>query len=746
MSETILKKQYPVTGLSCASCASGAEHVLRHTPGVVDARVNFATGMATVAFRPQEVDAYGLKAAVDGAGFGLLISEDEQQDAQTLQQLHAQKLHDLKRELLWSALLSLPVAVLGMWFMDLPGINYLLWALSTPVVFWLGRRFFIGAYKQLRQGRANMDTLVALSTGIAYAFSVFNTLLPHFWHQRGLHAHVYFEAAAVIITFILLGKFLEERAKAGTSEAIRELMGLQPDTVLKLLPGGGQQQIPLQQVLEGDLLLVRPGERIPVDGQVVDGSSYVDESMLSGEPVAVPKQAGDALYAGTLNQKGSFGMLALKVGRDTLLSHIIRKVRQAQESKAPMQQLADKVAAVFVPAVLMIALLTFAVWLLIEGSAGFSHALMAAVTVLVIACPCALGLATPTALMVGIGKAARQGILVKDAESLERAQALTDLVLDKTGTLTEGHPRVEALYWAEGLQPQQQTEALQALLALEFPSEHPLAGAIVAHLQAMGLERDERTAEDFESHTGMGVSALLDGQKWHAGNLRLMQQAGVAPSPELLTLAQEQGAMGKTCILLSDAQRMLAMACLSDPLRPTAAEAIAALQAQGIRVHMATGDQPGTAQHVAQSLGIAEVHAGLLPSDKEALVSRLKAEGKVVGMVGDGINDAQALALSDVGIAMGEGSAIAMDVAQMTLLGGDLRRLPQALHLSRLTVRTLRQNLFWAFVYNTLSIPLAAGVLYPLNGFLLDPMWASAAMAMSSLSVVGNSLWLKWRA
>jgi Cu2+-exporting ATPase len=626
-----------------------------------------------------------------------------------------------------------------MFFMDMPYANWIMLVLATPVVFYFGRNFFINAFKQARNGKASMDTLVALSTGVAWLFSTFNTLYPEFWHARGLHAHVYFEAAAVVIAFISLGKLLEEKAKSNTSSALKKLIGLQPQTVTRVLEDGSLELTPIQAVLAGQLLLVKPGEKIPVDGSVQNGSSYVDESMISGEPVPVLKQAGEKLFAGTINQKGSFQFIAEKVGSDTVLAQIIRLVKEAQGSKAPVQRLVDKIAGIFVPIVIGISILTFISWMILGGENAFTHGLLTAITVLVIACPCALGLATPTAIMVGVGKGAENNILIKDAESLERAHLVNAIVLDKTGTITEGHPTVEAIEIAAGYDP----ATIKAILAaIESRSEHPLADAVVRYLKTEGVKSIE--VDSAESITGMGIKAAYNGKQYTLGNQRFLEQEGVTLPAVIQSRKNQLELEANTVILLAENKTVVALVAITDKIKSGSAAAIAQLEKSGVEVYMLTGDNRHTAAAIARQLNLKHFEAEQLPGDKAEFIKQLKAKGKIVAMVGDGINDSQALAEADVSIAMGKGSDIAMDVAKMTLIGSDLNSIPKALNLSHKTVHAIRQNLFWAFIYNIIGIPLAAGILYPVNGFLLDPMIAGAAMALSSVSVVANSLRLKF--
>ncbi|MBX2972559.1 MAG: copper-translocating P-type ATPase [Flavobacteriales bacterium] len=734
-----VERTFPVTGMTCASCVLHVEKALQATPGVESVNVNLATNTAQVGWDEAETDDRALQKAVQDAGYGLLIT-DEGEAMSTAESAQQERMLALRKRLVAAIILSVPLVVIGMFFMHAPWANGVMWVLSTPVALVFGRQFFINAWKQARHRTANMDTLVALSTGVAYAFSVFNVLYPSFWTSRGLEAHVYFEAAAVVITFILLGKFLEERAKAGTSSAIRKLMGLRPNTVLRVASDGAAQEVPIAEVNVDDILIVRPGESIAVDGVVVDGESYVDESMISGEPVPVAKSAGAALLAGTINQKGSLRMRAQRVGAATLLAQIVRTVQEAQGSKAPVQKLVDKIAAVFVPVVIGIAVVSALLWWLLGGEHAFTQGLMALVTVLVIACPCALGLATPTAIMAGMGKGAENGILIKDAESLERARRITAVVLDKTGTITEGRPEVQE---AIGLED---TEAAAALLAIEARSEHPLAEAVVDHLRNAPVASTNGAANviRFESLTGKGVKAEVSGTTWIVGNRRLLEENGIRIAGEWRDHERRWQEAARTVVWMADATTVRAALAIADRIKPSAVEAIARLKAEGITVYMQTGDARRTAQVVAAEVGITEFRSEVLPKDKAAFVAGLQQQGHVVAMVGDGINDSEALAKADVSIAMGKGSDIAMDVARMTLISTDLNALPRAIELSRRTVAVIRQNLFWAFVYNVIGIPIAAGALYPVNGFLLDPMIAGAAMALSSVSVVGNSLRLRW--
>lgn len=727
---TPVKKAFPVMDMSCASCAAKVENTLKSQKGVLNASVNLATATVSVEYIPSMVEAADLKSAVQSAGYDLLTEENKQK-SETLEDIHQKKLERLKRKTYWALALSIPVVVIGMFFMNMPYANQIMWIMSTPVVLWSGRDFFRNAWKQTMHRSANMDTLVALSTGVAYLFSVFNTLNPGFWHDRGLHAHVYFEASAVIVAFILLGKLLEEKAKGKTSSSIKKLMGLQPKSVTIVHTGGHQKEIPVEEVKINDIILVKPGEKIAVDGVVTEGNSYVDESMLSGEPVPVLKKKKEKVYAGTINQKGSFRFKAEKVGSETMLAQIIKMVGEAQGSKAPVQKLADKIAGIFVPVVILIAIASFAAWNIFGGDNGFTQGLLALITVLVIACPCALGLATPTAIMVGIGRGAEKGILIKDAESLELAKKINTVILDKTGTITLGKPEVSQSYWAHD-----DPFSKRILYSMEKQSEHPLADAVVRQLgDNEGIELSH-----FESLTGQGVKAIVDGERYFAGNKRLLEEQGISIEASFLEYERMWSEEAKTVIWFADSKKALAIFAVSDEIKPTSKTAIQELQNLGIEVYMLTGDNESTAGVVAEKAGVHHYKAGLLPEQKAAFVKQLQEKGKIVAMVGDGINDSTALAQADVSIAMGKGSDIAIDVAKMTIISSDLTKIPEAIRLSKSTVATIRQNLFWAFIYNLIGIPIAAGILYPVNGFLLNPMFAGAAMALSSVSVVTNSL------
>ena len=728
------RQTFPVLNMSCAACAARVEKTIAKLPGVTNAAVNFAAATIAVEYDPDELTPEAMKHALEEEGYGLITDTGKKMEDEA-EKAHLQHLKRLKLRTSWAIILALPVAVIGMAFMDKPWAGWISWVRATPVVFWLGSDFFASAWKQLRHRSANMDTLVANSTGIAYLFSVVNLLFPDFWLRHGITPHVYFEASSVIIAFILLGRLLEERAKGQTSTAIKKLMGLRPTTVTRLDGNGKQQTVEIERIDIGDTIVVKPGERIAVDGIVSEGESNVDESMLSGEPIPVTKQPGAHVYAGTINLKGSFLFTAQNVGEGTVLAQIIRMVQDAQGSKAPVQKLVDRIAAIFVPVVMSIALLSFILWFALDSTDGFSHGLLALVTVLIIACPCALGLATPTAIMVGIGKGAENGILIKDAESLETAGKVDAVLLDKTGTVTEGRPQVTDVAWLEG-----KSGALPILIALEQLSEHPLADAVTSHF---GCALASQQISNFKSITGQGIMGECNGSTYLAGNLQLLADHNIDCDRSLVAKADSWSKEAKTVIYFADSKQLLAIIAITDRIKDSSAKAVELLHKAGIEVYMLTGDNEDAARHVANLAGIKHFRAEIRPDGKAEFVKQLQQQGRHVAMVGDGINDSAALAQADLSIAMGQGSDIAMDVAHVTILSSDLLKVPETITLSKLTVRTIRQNLFWAFIYNTIGIPVAAGILYPVCGFLLNPMVAGLAMAMSSVSVVSNSLRLK---
>ncbi|MDR1583678.1 MAG: heavy metal translocating P-type ATPase [Prevotellaceae bacterium] len=739
-----VKKTFPTLQMGCAACATRIEKVIRKQAGVVTVSVNFATATTTVEYQPGIISPKDIRDAVQDAGYELLVNdndyedndadEDDEDAGKTLSEIQRKNFDTLKQNILCAAILSLPIVIISMFFMDMPYGNEIMWLLSTPVIFLWGKNFFVNTWKQAKYRTVSMDTLVALSTGIAYLFSVFNTLFPDFWIKRGVHPHVYFEAAAVIITFILLGRFLEEKAKAGTSSAIKKLIGLQPKTVTVINSEGDETsytQISVRKITVGTIILAHPGEKIAADGIVTGGSSYVDESMLSGEPAPVSKQLGDKVFAGAINQKGSFVYKALKTGKHTLLAQIISMVQDAQGSRAPVQKSVDRVIEIFVPAVMSIAAISFVIWLIFGGERGITNGLLALVTTMIIACPCALGLATPMAIMVGIGKGAEKGILIKDAESIEMAKKINAIVLDKTGTLTEGRPTVTDIFWLNG-----DDSKKDILFSLEKQSEHPLSEAITSYFDGLfsGL------VDNFESLTGEGIKGMVGGQIYYAGSYNFLFKNNISIDECLVEEANKFGKQSKTTVWFAGEQDAIAVIAIADKIKETSKTAVKQLQAANIEIYMLTGDNEAAASAMAANLGILNYKSGILPQEKAMFVKQLQSEGKIVAMVGDGINDSAALAQADLSIAMGNGSDIAIDVAKMTIISSDLTKIPDAISLSVHTVRTIHQNLFWAFIYNFIGIPIAAGILYPFNGFLLNPMIAGAAMALSSISVVCNSL------
>jgi len=723
----IENKTYPVLNMHCAGCASNVEKTVNGLPGVEKGAVNLAANTLSIEFDRLVLSPESLQKAIQEAGYDLIIEEDNALELQEEEQ--RKRYNKLKIKTIGAWVFAIPMMLISMVFMHMPYSHEIMLILALPVLLFFGNSFYINAWKQLKIGRSNMDTLVALSTSIAFSFSVFNTFYPEFWTSRGLEAHVYYEAATVIIAFVLLGKLLEERAKGNTSSAIRKLMGLQPKTA-SVIRDGKEETLLISQLQVNDLVSVHPGEKIPVDGTVSEGSSFVDESMITGEPVAAEKNVGDMVLAGTINQKGAFVMKTSKVGKETLLANIIRMVQEAQGSKAPVQKIVDRITGIFVPVVLGLSVITFIVWMLLGGINMFSYALLSAVSVLVIACPCALGLATPTALMVGIGKGASNHILIKDALALEQMRKVNTVVLDKTGTLTEGHPTVSQWFWENG----EESQAKEILLAAELKSEHPLADAIVNELQSQGIT--PTALSSFESITGKGIKVVYQGETYWAGNQRLLNDFGAVVSVYLKGMIEKSQSEGKSIVFFGQNKSLLSVIAISDKVKPSSKEAVKMLRNLGIRVCRLTGDGEATASSVASELGIGHYKAEALPSDKEDFVKELQNEGSVVAMVGDGINDSQALARADVSIAMGKGTDIAMDVAMITLMTSDLQLLSKAFKLSRQTVKLIHQNLFWAFIYNLIGIPIAAGLLFPLNGLLLNPMIASAAMAFSSVSVM----------
>ena len=728
----ITKNTFPVMGMTCASCAASVEKTLSDQKGITSAAVNFANNSALVEF-DSTADLAQIKKAVQSTGYDIDISNKKtSEDYDTERDLQLSK---ARLNMILSFVLALPVLILGMGFPDFDIGRWISLVLSAVVVFYFGRQFFKMAFKQSLHAQVNMDTLVALSTGIAYAFSALNTIFPQILSSQGLKPDVYFESAAVITSFILLGKFLEEKAKAGTSGALKKLIGLQPKMV-RVKRDGKEIEIGIAEILKHEIITIRPGEKIPVDGLVLAGTSFIDESMISGEPVPAEKVKNAKVFSGTINQKGSLTISAEKVGAETLLAQIIKTVQEAQGSKAPVQRLVDKVASVFVPVVMAIAVITFIAWFAIGGKAYLIHGLVAAISVLVVACPCALGLATPTAIMVGVGKGAENGILIRNAEALEHARNIDVFVFDKTGTITNGTPQVTDLNWVETDFKQRYGTTLSAI---ERKSEHPLAGAVVKYLKADGTGV---TITTFESITGKGVKAITTEGTFYIGSDKLMSDKLIWITREIELQAAAFRAKAQTVVYFSNATDLLALIAITDSVKENSATALREL-GKTHQLYMLTGDNAATAKAVADEVGISQFKAGMLPADKAAFIKTLQAGGKKVAMVGDGINDSEAMAVANISIAMGKGTDIAMSVADITLMSSDLNIIPKAINLSAKIVSTIKQNLFWAFIYNLIGIPIAAGVLFPFTHFQLDPMFAGAAMALSSVSVVGNSLMLK---
>ncbi|MDR2765744.1 MAG: cadmium-translocating P-type ATPase [Tannerella sp.] len=727
---TYTKATFPVLKMSCAGCAAHIEKTLRKQPGVKNAEVNLANQTAFVEYDSLLADSAKLQKAVREAGYDLIIAPQE--DRATLsEQAAQQRYRTLKTQTAVAVILSAGLILLSMTpFFNHSWAGYAEGILATLVLFLCGRSFFSDACKQARRRQMNMNTLVALSTATAYAFSVFGLLFPHFWTERGIHAGLYFETVGVLIACILIGKLLEERAKQKTSASLKKLMGLQPQTATVLCSDGRTVEVAIPDIQVNDTIWVKAGEKIPIDGVIISGHSFVDESMITGEPVPVEKSRDKPVFAGTINQTGRLMFRVTKQGNETLLAQIIRLVSEAQNSKAPIQKTVDKITGVFVPAVVAVAALSMCLWLLWGGENAWVHAFLALVTVLIIACPCALGLATPTAVMVGMGKGAEQGILIKDMDSLEILRKVDTIVLDKTGTLTQGIPKVTAVKW---LVPKTE-ELCRILFDMEKSSGHPLAKAITKALPD-SLPLDSLALEVLP---GKGIKTVVEGTVFYAGNLRLFAAAGNRHELSEWITGKEQA--GHTVVLFGTDTQVMAGFAVSDEIKPSSRQSIEQLQAAGIAIVMATGDNAAAAGTIARQAGIREFVAQALPEDKLRLIKTKQQEGKTVAMVGDGINDSAALAQANVGIAMGKGSDIAIETADITIVSGDLRKIGTAIRLSGRTVATIRQNLFWAFIYNLIAIPVAAGVLYPFTGFLIHPMIAGAAMALSSVSVVLNSL------
>jgi len=732
----------PIVGMHCAACVRNVEKALLNVPGVISASVNLAVENATIEYLPSETSVPALKKAIAAAGYTPVDAAVETEDRDAEQRLRAAEYRHLKRKFL-IGLVPAALIMIGSMHHEIPGLKdisqqtvfYLLFALCLPVQFWVGLQFHTGFLAALKRRTADMNTLISIGTMAAFLYSAVVTFFPEWLGESGHGLDVYYDTAAMIIVFVLLGRLLESRAKSRTSDSIRKLMGLRPETA-RVVRDGVEKEIRIEEVLKGDLLVVRPGERIPVDGIVREGYSAVDESMITGESMPVEKKAGDEVIGATINRTGSFTFEATRVGPETTLSRIIRLVQEAQGSKAPIQRLADRVAGIFVPVVVSIATIAFLVWFFGAGE-GFAFSLLVSVAVLIIACPCALGLATPTAIMVGTGRGAEYGVLIKSGESLEIAHKIDAVVFDKTGTLTQGRPEVTDILPANGTPP----EAVLALAAsLERLSEHPLGEAIVARAAEMGLSLEE--VEGFEAIPGRGVRGNVEGRPVRIGNLPFMEEEGIAAG-DFAERIRELSAEGKTAVLIAFDGKMVGAIALSDALKESSPRTVRTLQTMGIETIMLSGDARPAAEAMARKAGITRVLAEVPPEEKAEAIASLQREGKVVAMVGDGINDAPALVQADVGIAIGTGTDVAIESADITLMKGDPEGVVAAIRISRQTMRIIRQNLFWAFFYNSIGIPIAAGALYPVWEILLNPIYASIAMALSSVSVVSNSLRLR---
>ncbi|BAY63572.1 cation-transporting ATPase [Calothrix brevissima NIES-22] len=743
------KATLKLRGMSCASCASSIEEAISSVPGVNECSVNFGAEQATVEYDPRTTDVQTIQDAVDEAGYSayplpeqnLMAGEDDTEKTTRLRESRYLLRKVIVAGVIGAVLVigSLPM-MLGLNLPLIPTWLHNSWVqlvLTTPVLFWCGADFFKNAWKALKRHAATMDTLVALGTGAAYLYSLFATVFPSFFVAQGLKPDVYYEAAVVIIALILLGRWLENRAKGQTSEAIRKLVGLQAKTA-RLIRNGQEVDVPIEQVQIDDVVLVRPGEKVPVDGEVVEGTSTVDEAMVTGESVPVKKQPGDEVIGATINKTGSFKFRATRVGKDTVLAQIVQLVQQAQGSKAPIQRLADQVTSWFVPAVIAIALLTFIIWYNIMGNVTL--ALITTVGVLIIACPCALGLATPTSVMVGTGKGAENGILIKGAESLELAHQIQTIVLDKTGTITQGKPTVTDFVTVNGTANGNEIKLIQLAASIERNSEHPLAEAVVRYAQSQEVPLAD--VRNFEAVAGSGVQGIVSNRLVQIGTQRWMEELSI----DTQALQQDKERLeylGKTAVWLAVDGEIKGVMGIADAIKPTSTQAVRALQKLGLEVVMLTGDNRRTAESIAHEVGIGRVLAEVRPDQKATTVQKLQSEGKIVAMVGDGINDAPALAQADVGIAIGTGTDVAIAASDITLISGDLQGIVTAIQLSRATIRNIRQNLFFAFIYNVAGIPIAAGILFPIFGWLLNPIIAGAAMAFSSVSVVSNALRLR---
>jgi Cu2+-exporting ATPase len=729
------KLTFDVSGMTCASCAVSVEKIIKAQNGVNSIAVNLATNSAFIDFNPAIISQEEIRKTASSIGYELSI---ENQSIDKIE-IANQSYKKAKSDLIFSALFTLPVFLISMFYMGLPYGDWIMLICTAPVIFWFGKSFFINAFKKAKHFQASMDTLVALSSSIAFIFSLFNMFFAEYWHKQGIHAHLYFESSAVVITFILFGKLLEERAKASASISIKKLIGLQSKTAFKI-ENEKQIEVPIKDIKIGDILQIKPGNKIPVDGEILFGNTFIDESSITGEPIPVEKSRGSKVFAGTINQNGSFRLTTKKVGDDTLLAQIISMVSEALMSKPPIQKLVDKVASVFVPVVILISILTFLVWNFSGVTNGFNLGLISMVTVLIVACPCALGLATPTAIMVGVGKGAELGILIKDSDSLELSSKINAIVFDKTGTLTEGKPEINDIRWL--ISDDEIIENKIILNSIEHLSEHPLASAVIKELKKDKLQLTK--FEKFEYLTGKGIIANQNGNQYFVGNIQLINENNIQISEDTQRQFNAVNSVN-TIIYFANSNKLIAEISISDKIKVNSKKAVGELISKGIEVYLLSGDNSNSVSHIAKELGIINFKSELLPNDKAEFIKSLQKQNKIVAMVGDGINDSQALAQANVSIAMGKGSDIAIEVANITLINADLLLVNKAIELSKLTLKTIKQNLFWAFIYNVIGIPIAAGLLFPINGFLLNPMIAGAAMALSSVSVVSNSILMKYK-
>lgn len=734
MKKNIKKDTFPVVGMMCAVCAGTVEKTVAGISGVLESAVNFANSSVTVEWDESLTNPKAIAAAVEAAGYEMVVAESEAKAIEESDRKEEKAYSVMKRNVILAWILTLPMMVLCFVHIHFAALPWLLLAMTLIVMFFCGDGFYLRGFKAIAKGAPSMDSLVALSTIASFLFSLFNTVYPEYLTSRDLSADLYYEGAAMIIAFVLTGKLMEMRSRHSTGKALRALMGMQPSEATLVNSDGTTSVVKISDIKPGNILSVKPGEKIPVDGLVESGLSSIDESMLTGEPEKVEKTEGAKVAAGTINGNGSLTVKAVKVGSETELSRIIKAVREAQGSKAPVQKLVDKVASIFVPCVIVISLLTFCIWSAMSPE-SMHIAIITAVSVLVIACPCALGLATPTAVMVGIGRGARNGILVRDASALERFSKADIMAIDKTGTLTEGHPEVTDTVFVPGLDSDKKKDLLSVVYGAENKSSHPLSEAICKKVESDGLTASN--PDSFNYIPGKGIEFSFNGKKYFSGSPDYFTDRDSSPLSDTLDKWLEEGAGvtaagcdGKIAVLFK----------VADTLRPDAGETVESIRKSGMEVMLLTGDKRSTALHIARKAGIDMVEAGLSPAEKQEIIMRLKKEGHVVAMAGDGINDSRALAEADISIAMGSGSDIAIDVAQLTITGGKISRIPEAMRLSKSTMRIIRENLFWAFIYNVIGIPLAAGALYPAFGFLLNPMFASAAMALSSVCVVTNSL------